>query len=566
MKRFFAQRPLFWWALCAIVPALFLGLFFFAPVVDLLSLGVAELTTSWDTAGLGGLVAQLSRAHVGGAVVTTLGLAFAGTLLSIAVGVPAAYVLYRTRFPGQSIIRFLIVFPFVLPTIAVATAFRSLYDDGGLLGFLGLAGSPVLIVLAMMFFNISVIVRTVGAAWSGLNPNYEAAARTLGASPLRAFASVTWPRLAPAVYSAATLVFLYCSTSYSLVMVLGTTRTRTLETEIYRQTSQFLNLGTAALLSLVQAVIVVVALIVSQRVSKKAVVDTHSRFVADAPRLTRAQRPLAGMIVAVVVVLIILPIVQVVIRSLRRNGEFTAANFTDLFRPGAARSVDFAIAATIWQSLSAALYATAIAVVVGIIVSLLVTRKLRIRRELWQRITGFYDALFIFPVGISSVTLGFGMLVALGGSLRFVADSPLLLPLAQALVALPILIRTIVPMLDGVNRNLYGPALTLGASRFRAFFTVEGPVLTRALGVAAGFAFAISIGEFSATSFLVLQREPTLPVMIYQLVGRAGAADQGMAYAGTVILCGITALVMVVVEMLSKPRSSRATHVKEEIA
>lgn len=199
-----------------------------------------------------------------------------------------------------------------------------------------------------------------------------------------------------------------------------------------------------------------------------------------------------------------------------------------------------------------------IAVVVGVMVSLLVTRKLRIRGETWGRITRFYDALFIFPVGISSVTLGFGMLVALGGSLRFIADSPLLLPLAQALVALPILIRTSVPMLDGVNRKLYIRLSPWVLLRFVHFSPLKAGACP-GTGVGAGFAFAISIGEFSATSFLVLQREPTLPVMIYQLVGRAGATDQGMAYAGTVILCGITALVMVIVEMLSKPRSSHAS-------
>lgn len=79
----------------------------------------------------------------------------------------------------------------------------------------------------------------------------------------------------------------------------------------------------------------------------------------------------------------------------------------------------------------------------------------------------------------------------------------------------------------------------------------------RALGVASGFAFAISIGEFSATSFLVLQREPTLPVMIYQLVGRAGAADQGMGYAGTVVLCAITAVVMLCVEMVTSTNAQQ---------
>ncbi|QRV02806.1 iron ABC transporter permease [Arcanobacterium phocisimile] len=410
----------------------------------------------------------------------------------------------------------------------------------------------------MMFFNISVIARTVGVAWANLNPNYEDAARTLGASPVRVFTSVTWPRLSGAVYSAAMLVFLYCATSYSLVMVLGSTRTRTLETEIYRQTSQFLNLGAAAILSLIQAVIVIIALVISQRWSKSGVVvDRYSRFVAAPRPISARQRLLLYALIVFIFVLIVLPIRQGVLRSLRRNGEFTFAYYTDLFIPGAARSVDFAIATTIGNSLQSALYATVIAVVIGGAVSLLVTRKFRHHADRWETIHNMYDGIFIFPVGISSVTLGFGMLVALGGPLNVIADSQLLLPLAQSLVCLPILIRTMVPMLQRVNRALYRPALTLGAPPWRAFFTVEGPVLLRALGVASGFAFAISIGEFSATSFLVLQREPTLPVMIYQLVGRAGAADQGMGYAGTVVLCAITAVVMLCVEMVTSTNAQQ---------
>lgn len=155
------------------------------------------------------------------------------------------------------------------------------------------------------------IARTVGVAWANLNPNYEDAARTLGASPVRVFTSVTWPRLSGAVYSAAMLVFLYCATSYSLVMVLGSTRTRTLETEIYRQTSQFLNLGAAAILSLIQAVIVIIALVISQRWSKSGVVvDRYSRFVAAPRPISARQRLLLYALIVFIFVLIVLPIRQ----------------------------------------------------------------------------------------------------------------------------------------------------------------------------------------------------------------------------------------------------------------
>ncbi|WFN91149.1 iron ABC transporter permease [Arcanobacterium wilhelmae] len=541
------------WALLAIIPAAFLVLFFVIPVWDLSVLGFEQIAGAWGAGGIGALADLLVMANAGQALVTTLGLAFAGTVLSAIVGVPAAYILYCTAFPGRGLLRFLIVFPFVLPTIAVSMAFRSLYDAGGTFGSLGWEGSPVVIVLAMMFFNISVFVRTVGAAWGALNPNYEAAARTLGASPLRAFATVTWPRLRPALASASTLVFLYCATSYSLVMVLGTARTRTIETEIYRQTSEFLNLGAAAMLSILQVIVVIMALWVSRRAQRGQKAEAASRYVRAPRRLTRSQLPLLGVVVAVVALLIVAPLVQVLVRSLRRNGQWTLANFTDLTVPGAAKGIDAPVLASILESLQSAVLATVIAVALGLAVSLLVTRKFRRHAAAFEKVTAFYDALFVAPLGISSVTLGFGMLVALGGALRFLADSAFLVPLAQALVSIPIIVRTCVPMIGGVNRRLYDAAATLGANRFRAFWVVEGPVVTRALGVAGGFAFAISIGEFSATSFLVLQRDPTLPVMIYRLVSRAGAADQGMAYAGTVLLCVVTGLVMLGVERASAP-------------
>lgn len=539
------------WALAATFPAVFLFLFFVIPVWDLGYLGVEQIANVWRDGGAAGVASLLSATNVGSALATTMGLAFAGTALSALVGLPAAYILYCTSFPGRGVLRFLIVFPFVLPTIAVSMAFRSLYDDGGAFGFLQLSGSPLIIVFAMMFFNISVFVRTVGAAWSALNPQYEAVARTLGASAIRAFATVTWPRLRPAIASASTLVFLYCATSYSLVIVLGAARTHTIETEIYRQTSQFLNLGAASFLSIIQILIVVCALWIAHRAQNEQKAETATRYSRTPRRLTRHQIPLLAGVVVVVALLIVAPLVQVMLRSLRRDGMWTLANFADLAVPGAAKGIAAPVLSSILESLYAAVVATLIAVALGLTVSLLVTRHFRTHGRTMKRITSFYDSLFVAPLGISSVTLGLGMLVALGGALRFLADSIFLLPLAQALVSIPIILRTVVPMIGGVNRRLYDAAATLGARPLRAFWVVEGPTLVRALGVASGFAFAIAIGEFSATSFLVLQREPTLPIMIYRLVNRAGSADQGMAYAGTVLLCIITGLVMLAVERAS---------------
>src|SRR5699024_864140 len=126
------------------------------------------------------------------------------------------------------------------------------------------------VILALVFFNYAVVVRTVGTMWQSLDPRAVEAARTLGASQTRAFFTVTVPQLAPAIASAGAIVFLFCSTSYGLVRTLGSPGYGTLETEIWRQSTSLLDNQTAAVLSLLQIVIVIATLIVSERLGRKS--------------------------------------------------------------------------------------------------------------------------------------------------------------------------------------------------------------------------------------------------------------------------------------------------------
>ena len=80
--------------------------------------------------------------------------------------------------------------------------------------------------------------------------------------------------------------------------------------------------------------------------------------------------------------------------------------------------------------------------------------------------------------------------------------------------------------------------------------SVDLPVLWRPLLAATGFAFAVSLGEFGATSFLARPERPTLPVVIYQLICRPGEQNFGMALAASVVLGVLIVAVMAVVERL----------------
>ena len=150
----------------------------------------------------------------------------------------------------------------------------------------------------------------------------------------------------------------------------------------------------------------------------------------------------------------------------------------------------------------------------------------------------------MLPLGVSAVTLGFGFLITLDEPPLDLRDSPLLVPIAQALVALPLVVRTLVPVLAGVDDRQRQAAASLGASPLRASLTVDLPVVWRPLLAAAGFAFAVSLGEFGATSFLARDEHPTLPVVIFRLIGHPGAMNYGMALAASVVLAATTACVM----------------------
>ncbi len=203
------------------------------------------------------------------------------------------------------------------------------------------------------------------------------------------------------------------------------------------------------------------------------------------------------------------------------------------------------------NSLRTAVDATWMSLLLGLLVAFVLTRRSRSRAE--RRVRGVLDGLFMLPLGVSAVTLGFGFFITLDEPPLDLRSSPLLVPIAQALVALPLVVRTLVPVLAGVDDRQRQAAASLGAGPLRTALTVDAPALARPALAAAGFAFAVSLGEFGATSFLARYEYPTLPVVIFRLVGQPGAGTYGMSLAASVLLGAVTVLVMLAVERLRVP-------------
>lgn len=516
-----------WWGIGA-VPVLFLAVCFAYPVGSILVRGFHD----------GSGVDVLRRSSTGRLLRFTLGQAALSTVVTLAVGLPAAWATARVRLPGRRLLRAGLIVPFVLPTLVVGAALQAVFERFSL----PLDGTVAAIVLAHAMLNTAVVIRIVGGSWALLDPQAEEAARVLGASWWRVTRDVTLPRLAPALWSATGIVFLFCFTSFGVILTVGGPTHPTLETEIWRYATQRTDFTTAAALAVVQLATVVALLAVTNRLERRIAATAVRRPVPPRPAGTARRRLAVAAALGPAVTLLVVPLAVLVERSLATGDGYGLASYRGLAHTTTS-GLFVAPLDAVGNSLRNAAWATAVAVVVGGLASVLVVHAGRRRGRL-------LDLALMIPLGTSAVTIGFGILLALGRPPLDLRSSWVIVPLAQALVGLPFVARAVIPALRSVDPRQREAASVLGASPGRVRLAVDGPVVARGLLVGAAFAFAVSLGEFGATSFLARPEAPTVPIAMFRLLGRPGAALHGQAMALGTVLAVLTALSVLVIERL----------------
>ncbi|MDR1294581.1 MAG: iron ABC transporter permease [Bifidobacteriaceae bacterium] len=526
-----------------IVPLAFFGVVFAWPVAAMIGRGFTD-AGHIDITGFSDVFARPRTWRIIG---QTLGQAGAATVIVGGLGLPAAHICYRRRFPGRGVVRLVFTVPFVLPAVVVGVAFRSLIGPSGPLGWLGIDGTMTAVIAALVFFNCGLFVRSVGTFWAGIDPRPGQAARALGASGARTWWTVTMPSLAPAIASTSCLVFLFSATAFGTVLILGGLRAGTIETEIWLQTTQMLDLRAASVLSVVQLAVVVLVLGAAGAARRRRERSARVRAPSgrEMRRLVRADI-VPGVVTALTALAITGPMAALAVRSLHTGSGWGFGNYARLAVAGGTSGMPTSMLAAAGTSIRVAAGATVISLVIGLMVAGVASR--RARTAAGRRLVGMLDGIAMAPLGVSAVTVGFGFLIALDRPPLDLRGSALMVPLAQAVVATPVVVRSMLPVLRGIDPRQREAAALLGASPARVWCTIDLPIAARALGVAAGLAFAVAMGEFGATAFLARPATATLPVAIFRLLGRPGPANFGTALAGCVLLAAVTSAVMVLAE------------------
>ena len=542
---------------------IFLGVFFFYPLARILWVGlnpaalVGIQTNSWL------VIRQTS--------LFTFYQSILSTFLTLALGLPAAFLFAKFNFFGKSFLRTLTAIPFMLPTVVVAAGFTALLGPRGwmnlaLMHLLGLASPPVVftgtlgaILLAHIFYNTTIVIRIVGNAIAHLDPRLEQAARSLGANPPRVFWRITLALLRPSILAAALLVFIFDFTSFGVILLLGGPGFSTLEVAIYTEAMSFFNLPLAALLSLIQLFCTLIFSILYSRLLPRTVSLTGRADACVHPQ-TSFQRYFVSIYFILLFIFYALPLSALPLRSVLRlepdegqRGQVQYGLTADYYRELFINRNDSIFYVPPFEAIGNSLGYAGLTVILSLLLGFPVATALAHP----GRLTRILDPLLMLPLGASAVTLGLGLIITFNkpifASQFILVSSPLLVPIAHTIIALPFVIRTLQPALASVPERLRQAAASLGASPRRVWIAVDWPIVSRATLSAAVFAFTISLGEFGASSLVVRPEYPTLPIAIARFLSLPGGLNYGQAMAMATILMVVCGAGILLIERLRLP-------------
>lgn len=469
-------------------------------------------------------------------------LAISSTFLCLIFGLPAGYFFAKYSFKGKNLLLNILTVPFVLPPIVVLLGFVVTFGTQGwfnsLWMFITGSDTPLVqlfgtfqgILLTHVFYNISVIIRMTVPAWQNIDPDLLDVAETLGTSKWLRFRKIILPQIINYIISASILVFIYCFNSFAIVLYLGEARYQTLEVRIYKLLAKQLKFEIGAALAVVQLIvntIVIILYLYFERRTRKMAIGKEKAFSEEKLRFSRDNWKkniflvISLLYILLLSIFIVSPLLGVFIRS------FTPSISTHSWYWGYQELLSTAYHPLLFTSplrvvLNTLLFAslnTLITVILSVALVFILRKKFDVlQRYKKSRVEDFISYLIILPMATSSITLAIGLFLQFRTSYIYNKLVWLFIVFAHVLISVPFATRSILSSYNRIDVELLNVATTLGASRWTIFKKIEFPLIKSGLIVGAIFSFAISLGEFGATYFLVRAEYNTLSTGIYNLL------------------------------------------------
>jgi thiamine transport system permease protein len=477
----------------------------------------------------------------------TFAQALLSTFMALIIGLPGAFLIARLRFRGKSLVKAMMIVPFVLPPIVVVVGFLQMFGSNGVIDSLlmwiqgsstsvfNLATGVPGIILAHTFYNVPLVLLMVSASLERLNPELEESAEILGASPFQRFRRITLPHITPSLLASAVLTFMFCFMSFPIVLAFGQGTFMTIEAQIWNAFRTF-DYGQASSLTIVQIIITLSLAFAYVQLGRR---ENDSGRTASIKTTTfnRYRFPEKVLILAYLVLIVVLvlgPIATIVRAAFfdPLSRTYTLRGFVNLFTIGSSGGFTYLV-----NSLYYAGLATLFAVVLGIPLAIAMRSRSR-------TVPTLASTMILLPLGISSITVAYGLVLAIAVPLGLVTNPWPIIVVAQTIIGLPFSARAIEIAMSKIDPAILEQADSLGATRIQRLLYVELPLLAPGILVGGVFAFAMAIGEMSATLLIALPQNYTLAVAIYDYLAVWAFVEAGAAALVLVMICVIAFLAM----------------------
>jgi len=462
----------------------------------------------------------------------------ASTLFALLIGTPLAYLFSAFQIRGKSVLSILIVVASMSAPFIGAYSWILLLGRSGVIttffANLGIAIPDIYgfsgIVLVMTLQLFPLVFLYARGALKNIDNSLLEAAENLGCAGAKCFVKVVVPLIMPTLLAAALLVFMRSFADFGTPMLIGEGY-RTFPVVLY---NEFISEvggddGFAAAIAVIAIVVTTVVFLAQKYVSNRKAFSLNALHPMEEKPAKGWAKWMIYIFSYVTVGIAVLPQCYVMYTSFKNTeGKIFVAGYSLQSYATAFGK----LGKSIQNTLIIPLLALVVIVLLAVLVAYLVVRR---RNPL----TGISDILSMIPYIVPGTVLGIALLLAFNKPPLLISGTMLIMVIALVIRRLPYTIRSSVAILQQIPMSIEEAAISLGATKMKAFFRITVPMMKAGIMSGAILSWVTMISELSTAIILYTGKTKTLTVAIYTEVIRG---NYGTAAALSTILTVLTVL------------------------
>lgn len=536
------------WGFITLFTIVLYALFLIYPMVFLVKQALFNAETGKFT--LGEFEKFFSKSYYFATLFNSFKLSITATLLAVAIGTPLAYVFSIYKIKGKNFLSMLIIIASMsAPFIGAYSWILLLGRNGVITSFLGNLGihtpdiygfGGIVLVMTMQLFPL--VFLYVRGALKNIDNSLLEAGKNLGCTGIKSFFKVVVPLIIPTILAASLLVFMRAFADFGTPMLIGEGY-RTFPVVLY---NEFISEvggddSFASAIAVIAILITTLVFLIQKYIANKKAFSLNALHPIEEKRAKSGINTIVHFLSYLIVGIAVMPQCYVIYTSFKKTeGKiFTEGHSLDSYKEAFSK-----LGTSIQNTIIMPAAALAVIVLLAVLIAYIVVRRK-------NNITNLVDIISMIPFIVPGTVLGIALLISFNKKPLLISGTMFIMIAALVIRRLPYTIRSSVAILTQIPMSIEEAAISLGATKLKAFFRVTAPMMAGGILSGAILSWVTMISELSTAIILYTGKTKTLTVAVYTEVIRG---NYGVAAALSTILTLITILSLVIFSKLSKNR------------